>query len=359
MTARSSVVESRNGTLAWPRSVGERLGGLADQVRGDDVRPGDVLRELVEALALERAAEDELQRRLERGQCLACRGRVGRLRVVDKTDTRDLGDQLEPVRDTRKRAKRVSDHVVADPGCAGGCGRRGGVLAVVTAGDERLGGKLVVGRELHAPGRPRDRPEAAGDDRDVLPRLVLEDPQLRRPVGLEGAVAIEVIGLEVQQDGDARPERVDVLELEARQLANDPVSRSDGSDELAQRGADVAGRPRAQHRAEQLRCGRLPVRAGDPDDRVREQARRELDLAPDRDPSLSRPGDERCLAGHTGALDERVDTVEEIEIGVVSERSVGGDDRNAVRLERRLRRPPRARQAEHEHLPHSSWKSRK
>ena len=47
---------------------GERLGRLADQIRRDDVGPRDVLRELVEALALERAAEDQVERRVERRQ---------------------------------------------------------------------------------------------------------------------------------------------------------------------------------------------------------------------------------------------------------------------------------------------------
>ena len=51
----------------------------------------------------------------------------------------------------------------------------------------------------------------------------LEDAELRVDVPLERAVAVEVVGLEVEQDGDARAERLDVLELERRELADDPA----------------------------------------------------------------------------------------------------------------------------------------
>ncbi len=151
---------------------------------------------------------------------------------------------------------------------------------------------------------------------------------------------VEVVRLEVEEDRDAGPQLVDVLELEARELADDPLLGLDLADQLAQRRADVPGRLRAEHRAEQLGRGRLPVRAGHAHDRVLQVARGELDLAPDRDPALARCDDERRLAGDTWALDEHVDAVEESEVGVVAERPVGGDHLHPVRFERRLRRQP-------------------
>ena len=67
--------------------------------------------------------------------------------------------------------------------------------------------------------------------------------------------------------------------------------------------------------------------------------------------------DERRLARHAGALDEHVDAVEQGEILVVAERPVGGHDLRPARLERGLRRPPRAREPEDERPPHSrNWR---
>ena len=86
-------------------------------------------------------------------------------------------------------------------------------------------GSGVVGGELDASARARHLAEPARHDRGVLRDLVLEDPELRVAVRLEAAVAVEVVGLEVEQHGDARPELVDVLELEARELADDPRVR--------------------------------------------------------------------------------------------------------------------------------------
>ena len=81
--------------------------------------------------------------------------------------------------------------------------------------DQRLGRQRVVGRELDP-----FEPEAARDD--LRPRP-LEDAQLRVPVGRERAVPVEVVGLEVEQNGDVAGELVDVFELERGQLADDPV----------------------------------------------------------------------------------------------------------------------------------------
>ena len=168
---------------------------------------------------------------------------------------------------------------------------------------------------------------------------------------------VEVIGLEVQENRELRLEALDVLELEARQLADDALGLPHLAFELAQRSPDVSGSWRAEDRAEQLRRRRLPVRPGDADDRVAQIARGELDLAPDRDATLACRDDERRFTGDAGALDEHLDAVEQPEVGVVSERALGHDHLHAVCLEQRLRRPSRARQAEHECALHSlNWR---
>ena len=64
--------------------------------------------------------------------------------------------------------------------------------------------------------------EAARHDRRPRP---LEDAELRVAVRLEGAVAVEVVRLEIQQHRDFASELVDILELKRRQLADDPVRR--------------------------------------------------------------------------------------------------------------------------------------
>ena len=133
--------------------------------------------------------------------------------------------------------------------------------------------------------------------------------------------------------------------------------------EVAQRTADVAGHRRAEHHAEQLARRRLPVRPGDADDRVREQPRAELDLAPDGNPAGARSRDERRLAGHSRALDQCLDAVEqtlllgpemEFDAGlgkpahVDVRRRIDSDHLLPASPEREGRRLPRARQAQDE-----------
>jgi hypothetical protein len=114
------------------------------------------------------------------------------------------------VLDAGEGAERLGDRGLVRAGRARRGRGGGGVLAVVRAGDQRLRRERVVGRELDATRRARDLAEAARDDGDVRLRLVLEDAQLRRAVRLERAVAVEVVGLEVEQDGDVAGERLDV-----------------------------------------------------------------------------------------------------------------------------------------------------
>ena len=109
------------------------------------------------------------------------------------------------------------------------------------ARNQRVGGQVVVGTEFDALGSARNRTEVARHDRDIGFGLVREDPQLRVAVRVERSVAVEVVGLEVEQHRDAWAEAVNVLELKARQLADDPVVVSDRAVEAGERTADVAG----------------------------------------------------------------------------------------------------------------------
>src|ERR671922_119351 len=304
---------NRRGEVAAELVLVDRLRqllrGCADQV-GLCSPLAEIGGKLSVALVLSEPAEDDVERRVVRGD-RAARGRgVRGLGVVDEPHTADLGHLLEPVRHAGKAAQRLGDPFVVD--ARGPCGGRrgGGVLAVVRAGDARLGRKRIVRRELDPRASPGYVSEPARHDRDVVRLLVLKDPQLGVAVRLERAVAIEMVGLEVQEDGDSRPELVDVLELEARELADDPASAVDAV-QLRQRATDVAGDQRAEHDSEQLARRRLPVRARDPEDRVREHPRAELDFAPDGDAALSRGGDERCLGRHPGALDQDVDSLQQ------------------------------------------------
>jgi hypothetical protein len=120
-----------------------------------------------------------------------------------------------------------------------------------------------------------------------------------------------MVGLEVEQDGDTGAERLDVLELKGRELAHDPRSRIDRTDEGGQRAADVPGdldrHPGgSEHGAEQLARGGLSVGSGDAENRVRQEPCAELDLAPDRDRVRARAGDESRLPRDARALDDEI-----------------------------------------------------
>ena len=141
----------------------------------------------------------------------------------------------------------------------------------------------------------------------------LEDAELGRAVGVEGAVPVEVVGLEVEKDGDVAGERVDVLELEARELAHDPRILGGSLGGLGERPPDVAGdldgtAGGTEDRAEQLGRRRLPIRAGDADEArpARQQSIAELDLAPDRDSARVRGCDERRLRRNARALHQQI-----------------------------------------------------
>ena len=123
---------------------------------------------------------------------------------------------------------------------------------------------------------------------------------------------VEVVGLEVEENGNARIQRVDVLELERRELADDPRVRRRGADERREWAADVSGHldvpaGSAEDGAEELRRGRLAVRPGDAENRIRKEPRAELDLAPDRNATRPRALHQHRLTRDSRALHDEID----------------------------------------------------
>jgi hypothetical protein len=195
-------------------------------------------------------------------------------------------------------------------------------------------------------------PEPERGDGDVVVALMGEDAQLGRAVSLEGAVAVEMVGGEVEQHGALGRELDGVLELEGGDLADDGGGLRQPSDERAQRRADVAGHrdrpPRlAVDVADELGRRRLAVGAGDRDELVVDQPPRQLDLAQHRQPALARRGDDRSLRGHPGRLDHRVDVLERRR-GVVALAAVDAARLLATGPEDLERGHARARQPDHE-----------
>ena len=175
--------------------------------------------------------------------------------------------------------------------------------------------------------------EAERRDRDGLVGLAGEDLELGLRVGLEGPVAVEVVGREVDQHRRLGRERLRVLELEGRDLADDGRVRGEAARERRQRRADV---PRDRDRqpglavdvADQLGRGRLAVGPGDGDELVREQAPAHLDLPEHGDAALAGRHDQAGLLGARRGSSRR--------------RAHRGAARRPARPSARSRRRPRA-----------------
>ena len=267
---------------------------------------------------------------------------VRRLRVVEEPDAVDLGDGLAAVGRGLERGEPVTDGLGRD--AVGERGRRGGrgvlampcAFAVDRAELDRAGGS--AGRATCRPRTRRPGPRrpacprrtnaarrarharrrglrvVAVPDVDVVVALVPVDRRLRVTVGLEGAVMVEVVGRQVQQDRDPRVEPLLDRELERRHLDDERLviaagrGRERETDVAAGDGVDAG---RAQARAEYPRGRRLPVRAGDGEVGRPREARAELELPPDRDlapspmraaaPTAARPGSRRSRRRRPGA----------------------------------------------------------
>ena len=118
--------------------------------------------------------------------------------------------------------------------------------------------RRAAARHLH-PGR---------HDRHLLRRLVREHAQLRLAVGLEAAVTVEVVLGHVQQQRGVGGERLRVLGLEARHLADDRGRLVHLAHQRRERRSDVPGERHRQvrlapDRSQQLRGRGLAVRARD------------------------------------------------------------------------------------------------
>jgi hypothetical protein len=162
--------------------------------------------------------------------------------------------------------------------------------------------------------------------------------------------SIEVVRLEVQQHRDLAGELVHVLQLERRQLTDDPLRRLHRRQRTADIAGDDDGSPRsAENRAQQLHGRRLAVRSRDSDEAAAGlEAVAELDLAPHRDLPCAGLRHERVLAGHARALHEEADAAEQGRVVIVSELGVGDDDVDAPIGERRRRGPAGPREADDE-----------
>ncbi|MEJ7718387.1 MAG: hypothetical protein WKF31_10640 [Thermoleophilaceae bacterium] len=260
---------------------------------------------------------------------------VGGLRVVDVEDAVAAGHLLEAVRDARERGQRLADGLGIDPAGQGRRRRRHRVLEVVVASQaDLLGGhqrgsrplEAPVGRSVevgvpvaegHPPRRAR-RLERPRGDRDVAGLLAREHPHLRRAIGLERAVAVEVVGRHVEQHRALGREAIGVLELEGGGLADHHGVRLDPPDQRRERGAHVPRHPhrdarRAVDGAEQLDRGGLAVRAGHRQEVVGDQPPRDLELPDHGHAPLPGGADHRSARRDPRALDHRARPVEEVE----------------------------------------------
>ena len=124
--------------------------------------------------------------------------------------------------------------------------------------------------ERHPPGlaAQRQRPQLQRGDRGRVHGLAGEELELRAPVGLEGAVAVEMVLGEVEQHPGLGREGLRVLELEGGGLADDGRRGVERPGQPRERGAHVARDHHRQaggpmHVPDQLDGGRLAVRSGD------------------------------------------------------------------------------------------------
>jgi hypothetical protein len=315
-----------DGLLEGPNAltgdvVGERLGDLARGLSDQKGRPDMSARrfgERLEGQPLVPAAGDPDDWCRLTGECSQGSSWVGGLRVIDPLHPPDPPYRLASMGEAREA--REGPDGLGRVGTRGGRGqqRRQGVFSVVPASQlDSLEGQADVlsaepqddGRTV-PPGPPlagyaspecvdlgadprsegRDPRVVAVQYGDVLRLLSGEDAALRRGVFLQAAVSVEMVLAQIQQRGDAGPERVRRLQLEGGDLEDGDV---DGPAHQAEGGlAEVSGgqcpQPRgSQHRFDEAHRGRFPVGSGHRNDRDRERAEGELHVAPG--PTSARP----------------------------------------------------------------------
>ena len=121
-------------------------------------------------------------------------------------------------------------------------------------------------------------------NRDVVARLVFENPQLGCAIFGHGRITIEMVGSEVEPDADRRSKRPDGFELKRTYFNGEDIEIAIFERDFTERFADVAASDRAlatgvQHLRKQLGGGRFSVRAGDGDDRQAYRTPAELEFA--------------------------------------------------------------------------------
>src|SRR6266702_5940338 len=156
---------------------------------------------------------------------------------------------------------------------------------------------------------------AAVDHREVVGPRELDDLSLDLCVPLERAVAVEVVGRDIEDHPDVQARPLHRLELEARELEHYPVLGRDLGQAVEDRLADVA----ADHhgplaRGEDIageRGGRgLAVGACDADDSAGAQLQEQVDLARDGDALRARVVEELGVPRNAGAGVHDVDARE-------------------------------------------------
>src|SRR5512133_120271 len=97
-----------------------------------------------------------------------------------------------------------------------------------------------VGLRLDAVCHPYARGVIRIEHREIVTGLVLENALLSGCVGFHAAVAVEMVGRNVQHDGHEWTERLDRLQLEAGDLKNVVVIVGGGGDQRNRGCSDVA-----------------------------------------------------------------------------------------------------------------------
>ena len=175
-------------------------GGGADQVGA--IAQLEVARERAVALVLPQPAEDDVQA-TTRNAASARRAAATLVAFESLTQRTPRTTATSSIR-CGTPSSDLSPTPIASSSmpAARAASRCRGVLAVVAPGDRRLGGERVARVELEPPRRARNVTEAARHHRRLIRALVAEDAKLGVGVRLVRPVVVDVVGLEVEQDGD-------------------------------------------------------------------------------------------------------------------------------------------------------------
>ena len=388
-------------------------------------RCGEFLRRLADQIRLAQAREEIAQRFDAAGFCPAAgdpeniaeagerlRGRIGigGLGIIDEEHRTAPADFFHAMREPGKRAKPRLDRRRRKAERQRRSRRAGGVLRVVQpaqrpdaveVGDcrssaahgahdppgfdvEPLGQFAPHGNPHHALARPvepvGDVPAPCvidADDRGAILRHAGDEALLDRRVVLHGAVAIEMIFAEIDQDADRGIERRREIDLIGRALDDVNAHRLDPAGarrrQRQDRGADIAAKlrvhcGRSREMGDERRRRRFAVGAGDGDEgRMRRQASalaaKQLDVADHFDPGCSRElGDpvRRRMGERNAGREHKRGDPRPVDVMQIRRRDAGGvglgdalriviegDDIGAAGEQRACAHQPRAAQPEH------------